>query len=213
MISRPGRVVIGYAFLLSAAFVIYRPSLAMSSAASSAELTSWSEFRNRFGWSIRYPAEWPIQPTMDMYDEISPEKSGVVELEGPPGCYESGKRCASVQIEYDWLESTASAASSPKDYLLRDVNGRILSQGSIQLAGREGYQITLLEERSGWDSGMPSKRIAIRDNGHHLRIEYHEDAKERRQIHSASDWTLVSTFEQMLSTLQLLQPMQTKPEL
>lgn len=165
------------------------------------ETAGWKTLQSKYGWGIKYPPTWDASGFNDNTAEEEPNPV----IQGPTNCWDQGISCGTVELGYD-----ANSTQTAKQFLLNEFmtlsqEGRkpeLLEQKERLLGGQEAYEIVIREPNPG---GQPDpllhKYIAVNHNDKIFELLFSEE-RSNEKVELPSDWRLLSTLEQILSTFQ-----------
>lgn len=166
------------------------------------DTTHWKTLTNKYGWRIKYPADWYATANSD---EVTARTSAMVELGGPKGCPDAThQRCAFIQIFAAPGQDASVSNQSPEEYLGFGQNhsGHPLSEQVFKLDGLPAAESTGFVDEQG-----ATREIAVKHEGQMLIITYIEntniivDQDKEVPVKSPADWKYKEVFDKMLDTM------------
>lgn len=164
----------------------------VNSAQTKLAADKWLQLRNRYGWKIRYPADWGA--TGHGYTE--PANDDAPTISGPTNCYE--QRCGNAQIQVRIFKPTDEVAKLTACELVRravSTGAKVSSTRELKVAGVSACEIIFTSNYT------LNRYIEFKHRNHYFHVAYWEEGKASiGEIRSAADWRLVDIFDQMMDT-------------
>ena len=164
----------------------------VNSIQTKSDADKWVQLRNRYGWEIRYPADWGATG----HGYTKPADDDAPTIGGPKGCYD--QRCGNVQIQVETLKPTDKIAKLTACELVRrdlSTGAAVSSTRELEVAGVPACEIIFTSNYT------LNRYIAFKYRNQSFLVAYWEDGKASiTEIKSPADWKFVEVFDKMMST-------------
>ncbi|MGC2828307.1 MAG: PsbP-related protein [Candidatus Acidiferrum sp.] len=160
--------------------------------AKDSETANWKTLKNKWGWEIKYPADWKVFEN----PQAGPAISGVVEFYSPGDCV--NERCASFDINSDINQGTVK--DFPEEEAKSQKNDpNLFFRRRFQLGGFPAIDACWYEPKA--NEGQLVRRISVIHKGREIEITYAEGGRGKVAIKTLADSKYMGTFDKILSTM------------
>jgi hypothetical protein len=160
--------------------------------AKDSETANWKTLKNKYGWKIKYPPDWPPAPN----PEAAPSVSALVEfIYRHFDC--AKERCASFQIQpymYKGVNDLPEEDAEPTKNI-----PNLFFRRRIRLGGLPAVDTCWYSPES--NGGQLAREIIVVHKGREVKISYGEGGPDGAAIKTPADWKYVGIFDKILSTM------------